>query len=319
VNYCLSPFLLATCRQIYEEGQDILYGSNAFIFDTRRGDFAKCLTPVMRKWIPQGRDTGGYSGPPDTSENFLLGYREASEIRQVPAIGKVKNWKIIITGKPAKDPSSKFTLLCRALCLNSPKALEVLITGILPKTTLPVGNATAGSLTATGAAGQNISAVPSNASGFVWSDLFPTVVRDPEGIPMEEALQSLSLLRNLQSFKLRAFDSEDLSSELTSAPFQLSNETKPQLEATVIGNSPPKLAFRLYDALVDYAQAFERYEPFKNNLRASYIDVRGKHTSSGDGVEAWWYPPRTIRNPYTEKPEHLVEAGMMKANLLSTG
>jgi hypothetical protein len=71
VGYCLSPSILATCRQIYEEGQDILYGMNTFFFDTREGYNGRCFSPVMRKWTPQARVVSRYGRHEYTPKSFV--------------------------------------------------------------------------------------------------------------------------------------------------------------------------------------------------------------------------------------------------------
>lgn len=322
VDLCLSPSILATCRQIYEEGQVVLYGMNTFVWDARGEGHARCVSPVMRKWKLPPRVAPGYADIRSSADTpgTMLDYQQASEIRQIPAVAKAKNWKVIMPGRRAKDPNSKFTLFCRALCLNSPRTLEVLLTGVQSR--LSVYGAKDDSSTATGA---NTSAAHSNfdASGVDLSNVF-SEVRYPDGVSMEMFLRSLALLRNLKSFKLRTFetntfDSEGLWSEFKSAPLNLSNERKAQIEATVTSDSPPELAFRIYDALVEYVQAFERYEPFKEHIRASYFDVVGNYGAVRVNTGLRLKSDREIQNPYAEEPKHPVEAGMMKANLLTTG
>jgi len=304
-RYGLSPEILATCRRIDEEGELILYGLNTFIFDTRgfivRSDWG--ITPIIRM------------------KSERLHYQNISQMRQIPALRKVKNWKIVISAKFKVDvnpPDSRFVSLCRVLCLNPPRSLEILITELEAKTASTAGNLFGqpganpllGMTQAVQAQLPNLPILPPvGAPAFL-----PWSLPPPPHIG--EMLQPLSLFRNVESFRLRAFDSKNFSSELATIHSRVPEELQIQLKSMVTGNSPLKLVFRIYEVLVNYAQAFERHEPFKDNIRASYYDTKISQTDGNiinhlarlaDGER------QQSHNPHTEKPQHPVEAGLRKA------
>lgn len=116
---------------------------------------------------------------------------------------------------------------------------------------------------------------------------------------------------------------EDISANFSSLrpkPLEISDVEKQDMELLVMGRSPIKLAFRMYDVVLKYAQTFERNEKFKSDMSTRYHDLVNSERISSDYFEV----PQsriTTSNSFMNEPEpkHPVELGLRTANLLSHG
>lgn len=81
-KYALSPALLRTCRQIYEEGCEVLYGCNKFIVDCSVSGL--CHSPVVRSFPEVGRIIASHC-------------RKAEHLIHISAVKKAQHWKIFLS------------------------------------------------------------------------------------------------------------------------------------------------------------------------------------------------------------------------------
>jgi hypothetical protein len=110
-EYGLFPAILSTCRQISQEGAEILYGMNTFFFDCRKYKFN---SPIMGEWAPPG----------------FFRYLGIDELPRTRTLKKVRNWKIVVSATQDANfaaPDPRFVLLCREICSSPLQSLEVVI------------------------------------------------------------------------------------------------------------------------------------------------------------------------------------------------
>jgi len=95
-KYGLTPSILCTCRQIYLEASEVMYGSNTFLLTGG----TSTLTRHSQKFPELGMIDGFWD--------------------KIAAVQKVKHWKLFIG--VARGHGNKMGLLdfCRAICINSP-------------------------------------------------------------------------------------------------------------------------------------------------------------------------------------------------------
>lgn len=280
IKYGLSPALLRTCRQIYEEASAVLYGNNIFYIDC--GSIYRASSPIFRRENRPLQLASDMVYPYDIHPPPGLIYSTAhDEIKSFAAVTKVRRWKVFVSShKPLrhfKCPPAGLACLCRAVCHSDLLTLDILL--------VPTGRM--------------------YFEEYTWN-----VVGRRPSLPIEYnrlslVLQPLQLLRNVQFLALRPAPVDECRSYETSArirhpgvaptpavpepnpePIQIPTQLAAKICSVIQGNSPVIRIFEMFDNLVAYAQAFERNDVYKAEMRPKY---------------GWCEEPS--RMPYYDRPE----------------
>ncbi|PVH85459.1 hypothetical protein DL98DRAFT_511501 [Cadophora sp. DSE1049] len=123
-QYELSPAILRTCKQIYEEASDILYGKNTFLVSCighgygNNGDGRSELGIASLLECPLSRY--------DRDAHLDL-----AEFATKSQFGKVKHWRVLVSCFAGKEYGSTTELLefCRLLFYTQPKSVTVVSVG----------------------------------------------------------------------------------------------------------------------------------------------------------------------------------------------
>jgi len=122
----LSPEILRTCRQIYNEASEVLYGANKLIIACRShakgwGDVDLCpLTRRLNHQIHFNRNNSRI----DELDNFF-------RLEQISGFAKVKDSKAIVSQVSGReynsndDPRWDMGDFCRAICQTPTRSLEI--------------------------------------------------------------------------------------------------------------------------------------------------------------------------------------------------
>lgn len=263
------------CSQAHNEAKPILYNNNIFVIEFVTKDIGYAVqSPVLRF---ANKEAQRYR---PSHIKFLQEY--------YPWITNVKHWKIILTTNPDDklySPDDSFTYFCRHLCFNKPRSLEVLL--------LPQGGAFR---------------LP-RFTGI--APLTPRRFHDPK-----EVLQPLTMLRNIASLKIGEVEGSDLPSTYDPSQPLVSNnipqELKVSLRTLVAGNTPINYVFRMYEKLLEYAQAFERNPRFRAEMNPAWGAARRNRDERARRV----FASREF-NPFKQEPFHPVETNLEMASIAS--
>lgn len=289
VQYGLTPALLRTCHQIHNEAKRILYGSNVF---------------ALNLTFPSGYDT-----PIRRFSNMVSDLRSSTGNREAywdsPAIGCVQHWRLILPLVPEPQPNDfyepedieetppdvRLVRFCRHLAVSPCTSLEVLI---MPEVAV----------------------------------VHPVHGREPASwVPLHILLKPLEILRKIQRFVLKNVPKSHLPIE-TPDPDGTFREVRAVLDESnldydmrhltrlVTGCSPVVRVFLMHEKLLAYAQAFERYEPFKHDMDPKW-GVARETLREWDDFPATQMPNQGLRNPFLLRPKHPVEIGLMMASVAS--
>lgn len=258
VKYDLCPAVLRLCHQIHDEAFSVLYGNNTFYIACVRVD----NHPILQSGDWENEDDsdfgagGGFLSVegPQVELCPLTRYENCESrvpfpvpnLRHYTSVPKVRNWRAVISRlKPSGgtwNPEWSLDHFCRSLCGNPPASLEVLI--------LPCGLDHA------------------QRDQYVFYDY-------------EHILKPLTLLRNLKNFVIKEACEADVPDIIQLAPdewrdyfvdqgedrphyeLEVPASLKTELGTLVTSQKPIDLHHMMHKSLVNYAQAFERYRPFK--------------------------------------------------------
>jgi hypothetical protein len=296
-NYGLSPAILRANQQIYEEASTILYGSNTFIIDCgQRQWFRSALVRV-------------FDAEPSYKPLFTTECHLPPTVDTVPAIKKVKHWKVFLSAAKSSDspPSEALFNFCQAISDAPVEALKVYL---IPKE------------------------VDSHSSSG-WNSA------STQYYGIEWVLRPLQMLRNIPYFELLDAEGVDLGiyrpdpDMWSIKPHNIDPEWKCELVSMVKGNTPVKMLFKMNKRLQAYAQAFERNMRWKSEMVPKYGEYRRQIPSTGLlsehvqgyfdddflqqekdrngwGIQGRW---NTETSPFKLDSTHPIESGLAIASL----
>ncbi|TGO44870.1 hypothetical protein BCON_0452g00020 [Botryotinia convoluta] len=287
VKYGLSPQVLLVCRLFHEEGKEILYGLNHFIVESLPNIRIESLNAIqpftlcspLTRW-----DNQPTTHLPTNSIQKTLLHRNQG-------IRLVRKWRIILSARLYELRSQDGLVeLCRLLCelqvLSGGSLLRELDVCIIPK-------------------GVEVK------HGYL------------DAVDMREILVPLELLRNIPRVSIRTASISEIpdfvcrdqwfdtplvtKSMLPTAPYRR------LLIDLMRGNSEVELSTKMFTALLEYAQAFERDPKFKKVMSLSFEEVAtlmaGEFSTLSD-------------NPFLNKEfhpkglAHTIEAGLQRARYM---
>lgn len=112
-KYELRPAMLRTCRQIYNEASPFLYEGNTFVIFLLTDGYS--------------RYSSRYSEPLSTTPLMRKTGREILE--EIPALHKIRHWKIVISPFAGHEPALMVTTFARAVRKVSLKTLDIQVIG----------------------------------------------------------------------------------------------------------------------------------------------------------------------------------------------
>jgi hypothetical protein len=120
-KYGLTPGILRTCRQMYEEGSSMLYGEeNSFYvlaLDRKYQDHDNTVSPLTRCRAVR---------------KHIFRLTDGESLGVLGPFSKIKHFKIVVSTFRGEDrqmpcPQKNFIEICRVLCHFAPKKLEILV------------------------------------------------------------------------------------------------------------------------------------------------------------------------------------------------
>ncbi|KAN0098365.1 hypothetical protein V8E51_014028 [Hyaloscypha variabilis] len=231
-NYGLSHEILRTSRQVYNEAGGVLYGSNTFCMAICGLCWDTEMDRLCSCVCPLFRYVN--SNPRGPVQKFSA---------LPPTVAKVRRWKwLIATGEGGLFRSDSATpqlaALCRAISKSPLQSLEILI----------------------------VQTEHEGSNGGCCEN-------------MEKILRPLRLLRNLpvQGLLFRDPEIQEIPDKFRSRHYDTTLVSLlPALDVSkgladlVQGDTPVEFAFDMFPFLLRYAQAFERYNPFKWDMGWSH-------------------------------------------------
>lgn len=241
VNPDLWPAILRTCRQIYQEGTRILYGSNTFglwIFRNRlghshilNGTYEDCL-------FPRDYDTD-----------------------VVPAFKRIQNWKVVMSPKAYENrfsPPVGLDNFCRALCDSDVKSLEICIVRVKKKKD------------------DKTRTFPEHSLAPALMPL--ETLRNLSKLEIIE-INKYNKVVHLPDYPMKGvFWVHDFGP--TSHFASVSKLEKARLQELAQGNSPIFHAFKANKKLLAYAAAFERSDKHRQYMKPLYGVARSTYDSN---------------------------------------
>lgn len=251
-KYGLSPNILRTCRWVYEETIDVLYGSNKFILLCERKSLGYGVATFNLPQCPLTR----YLVQDQYKGDHFFAFEHIAEFK------RVRRWRVILECRSTRGSQTEgFFRFCRALSKQSSiLSLEVLV--MLPE--------------------PPSSTYPSNDIMYNWA----TVDKR-----MGKTTATLGMLRNVNSVELRPAMKTDLSQcvqRIYKPGFpgaKVSNGDEADSCITIIkGNTPVEKVFEMQARLLSYAQAFERNTQFKAEMEP-YGQIWEDETSDRSAIK----------------------------------
>ena len=156
---------------------------------------------------------------------------------------------------------------------------------------------------------------------WMWSDTIrnSTKQRIRRHYVLEKFLEPFEMLHNVGNFTINEVAVPDRLADCT-----IDEDERPtpihfdlgflsaSMKLLVEGHSTCERVFLMHQRLVDYAQAFERYEPFRSGMQFSVGKTKKlRH----DRQEEPWNAPRD--HPFKQTPLHPVEEGLEPASIAS--
>lgn len=263
LKYELSPQVLRLCRKIYEEAVPVLYEKNKF--------YIACLrvenNPHSEPMFDYDDDSeGGIITIQGPQVELCPLTRYENDRMTVPfpipslcnytTVRKVLHWRAVVsrlrTPGGMWDPRWCLLDFCRTICAKPPATLELLL--------LPCG----------------LDNSQNNEYSFECID---------------QVLKPLRMLRKLRKFTIDdacATDVPDIIQISTddqldkfkegldkdfASGLEISADTKTEIETLVTSHQPVDLLYNMHEALATYAQAFERYRPYKMQMGLRREDI----------------------------------------------
>jgi hypothetical protein len=276
VKLNLSTAILLTCRQIYEEASEILYGDNKFVACVH--GFNPMMRSIFERWVEFGFRR-------DLYKDYLgLGGQ---------TVAKVKHWIIVIDtyekfkgknhrNKQSHWPKATFVWFLRAICESNVASLQILV---LPyEAYVPPSDAYDSA---------REREMKKGVLGYLHTKLEPLIC----------------MLRNVQSFEIRYINDQDgpiWKFYKKYRPFQGNSpffdwgsiERLQRLAPMLKSNEPAVRVFKMHQRLTEYAQTFERCLPYKQQM------------GNVDDFETIWSGPP--HSPFVQG-RHPVEEGLRDA------
>jgi hypothetical protein len=265
-NYDLSPELLRTCRQIYVEGCEILYGSNTYIIDCTMSE--AFYSPIVRNAKPA---KGGHPGGVSHGSN-------PERMKDIPAIKKVQHWKLFLsTDEEVCHDTIPQSLsgLCEAIHNTPAKSIQVFI--------VPQGDMF-----------RNMD--PWHTRG---NSMYHKIELLLQPLRILRNMSEFEL-REANVDEVRNFIPSADMSLLT--PLKFLPGFKEELKSLVQRSEPSVSISHIYDNLLAYAQSFEQQPRYKQAMNPIYGDYRARYeyadgldeTIEGERVEDInYFVPRT--------------------------
>ncbi|KAF5873541.1 uncharacterized protein Bfra_005004 [Botrytis fragariae] len=282
-KYGLSPQVLLVCRLFHEEGKEVLYGLNHFIVESLPNIHVEALEAIQPLTL---------CSPLTRWDNQPTNSIQKASLQRNPGIRLVRKWRMILSAK-LHEPRSQDGLveLCRLLC-----ELQILSGGSLLREL-------------------EVCIIPKGAE-FKYGYL--------DAADMRENLVPLELLRNIPSVSIRTASISEIPDFVCRDEwFDTPLVTKSILPTVpyrcflidlIQGNSEVELSTKMFTALLEYAQAFERDPEFKNAMSLTFEEVAtlmaGEFSLLSD-------------NPFLSKVfhpnglAHTIEAGLQKAKYMT--
>ncbi|KAF7862585.1 hypothetical protein EAF04_007458 [Stromatinia cepivora] len=266
LKYDLCPEVLRLCHQIYDEALPILYGKNTFYIACFRVDNHPVFDHTFDDDSRQDYESDGVVGGamlvegPQVELCPLTRYENKKTVVPFPVpdlchyvtVPRVRNWRVVVSRLRTPggnwDPTWSLVDLCLSISVRPPISLEVLI--------LPCGldYSQGGNYTFWGCDG---------------------------------VLSPVRLLRNLQKCVIKeayATDVPDiirladevmerLRGEEEVIDWKIPEDLKTEIETLATSQQPVDLRHMMHKSLTTYAQAFERYRPYKMQMGLRREDV----------------------------------------------
>lgn len=297
-QYDLSPQVLKLCHQIYNEALPILYEKNTFYIACLRVDNHPELVQISAS--DASDDDMNYSSSIDVQGpqvELCPITRYSNNLTTVPfpipnlynhaiTLRRIKHWRVVVSrlrnAGGTWNPRWSLFDFCRSICAKPPATLEVLL--------LPPGLDN------------------SEDDTYFFNDC--DILLDP-----------LRMLRNLQRFDVKVACDSDLPDIIQSAPdgvlerfedpedseddyWGISEDLKMELQTLVTSQQPVDLLIMMHESLVTYAQAFERYPPYKIQMGLRREDIINLDTRDPEYCE--FLEPRAF-NPFSTPTLHPLE------------
>ncbi|KAB8296713.1 hypothetical protein EYC80_002133 [Monilinia laxa] len=262
LKYELSPQVLRLCHKIYEEAVPVLYEKNTFYIACLRVENHPYAAPTFDydddesgKIIIQGPQVELCPLTRYENDRTTVPFPTPSLYNHT-TVRKVLHWRAVVsrlrTPGGTWDPRWCLLDFCRTICANSPATLELLL--------LPCG----------------LDDSQNDEYSFECID---------------QVLKPLRMLRNLRKFTIddacatdvpdiiristdKQLDKfkEDLDEGFASG-LEISADTKTEIQTLVTSQQPVDLLYNMHEALATYAQAFERYRPYKMQMGLRREDI----------------------------------------------
>jgi len=221
-----------------------------------------------------------------------LSRNTSCRIDQNIAVTKVRHWKVVISAAIRRDPEWSdwaFPSFCQTIAHARPRSVEVIVAR----------------------RGSEFEMVEND---LVIIPYFEKTILEKHH-EIEFALKPLNLLRNIGSLVVKEEDipdplaKYDYKGQAMALPkgFDLA-WVVPRLKVEVEGDSPCERVFLMYQNLVTYAQAFERHEEFKSDMRV----LQGMARSLIGNRSA--YKSESRDNPFKRNPLHPMEESLEYAS-----
>ncbi|CAD6443818.1 74e68f26-9f09-417a-bcb2-879139476eac [Sclerotinia trifoliorum] len=296
LKYDLCPEVLRLCRQIYKEALPFLYGKNTFYISCFRVDnhpvFDQSFDSVYRQFYESDRVLGYETevDGPQVELCPLTRYENCETVVPYPVpdlchyttVPRVRNWRVVVSRirDPGGhwDPTWCLIDFCLSISAQPPISLEVLV--------LPCGLD-----------------YSENESYAFWE--------------CDDVLSPLRLLRNLQKCVIKEACASDVPDiirlagddiiEAISArgiDYKIPENLKTEIETLVTSQEPIDLRHMMHKSLTTYAQAFERYRPYKMQMglrRESIEQIGNMDIEYAEFLDAGAF------NPFINPTMHPVE------------
>lgn len=229
-SYHLTPEILQTCRQIYDEASRVLYGSNKFFVDCSLSHMI--FSPLARNFSKGGTIAG----------HFAL----ASQIRDIPSIKRAKQLIILLQPNKYKGQDEivkNLAYLCEMICDIPRTSIQVLI---VPR----------GEIFRT-----NYMSSPTHVSRYIRMENLVLPLRILRNV-------SNFKLRHAEFNEVKIFHpSGDMS---LSQPHSFPDGFEASLKSLVESNQPVTYVFKMYANLVAYVESFELSPRFRSQMKPSF-------------------------------------------------
>ncbi|KAE8447265.1 hypothetical protein EG329_010959 [Mollisiaceae sp. DMI_Dod_QoI] len=264
-TYNLTPALLQTCRQIYNEASAILYGSNVFLIDCSNNRFV--ASPILRHCShplphPAQQTENAFSNFVQPTKPPISYSAQPDYLKTFVAVAKVQRWKVLVSAHASLSlsanplPPAGLACLCRAICDSHITSLDI---QLIPK-------------------GFEFSEEHSWSMSINGALRAGAVLPSVQYTKLGRVLQPLQLLRNVKQLTLGTAQISDCHIYRRAAnntdPAYIPHDIRPLLLAKIRyvtqGKSPVVRIFKMCDNLTAYAQAFERNVLYKLEMAPKY-------------------------------------------------